>query len=165
MNNRNRIGNDNPIFKTGKSIHNGYILLQSKIFGENSGRYEHRVIMEQSLGRKLLSNELVHHINGDKTDNRLENLQLVSRLEHNRLHGNGRLLKCKDCGKEKWHSPGNILRTPNPEDYRCYKCSANHVYTRKCVRCGSDFLGGRTALYCIKCLKNPRLRNYSKFGV
>lgn len=46
----------------------------------------HRYIMEQHIGRPLLSSEIVHHINEDKLDNRIENLQIVSRREHNIIH-------------------------------------------------------------------------------
>lgn len=63
---------------------------------------EHRYIMEQHLGRKLKRNEYVHHINGNKRDNRLENLQIMSPAEHNDLHKT-KLPKtkiCKVCGKE-----------------------------------------------------------------
>lgn len=50
------------------------------------GRHMHRVVMEESLGRKLLPGEIVHHINGDKHDNRPENLEVMSQSEHIKLH-------------------------------------------------------------------------------
>lgn len=46
----------------------------------------HRWLMEQKLGRKLDSNEVVHHVNEDKQDNDVSNLCLMSRSEHAKLH-------------------------------------------------------------------------------
>jgi hypothetical protein len=42
--------------------------------------------MEQHLGRKLARNEVVHHINGNKKDNRIDNLEVVKLSEHSRNH-------------------------------------------------------------------------------
>lgn len=47
--------------------------------------YLHRWVMEQYLGRKLTRKEVVHHINGDPHDNRIENLQLMTQSEHMKL--------------------------------------------------------------------------------
>lgn len=43
----------------------------------------HRHLMEEHLGRKLRKDEHVHHINGVKTDNRIENMQALGEREHN----------------------------------------------------------------------------------
>ena len=51
-------------------------------------RDEHRVKMEKKLGRKLRYNEVIDHKNGDKKDNRLSNLRLMNRSQHNRMHIN-----------------------------------------------------------------------------
>ena len=47
---------------------------------------EHRLMMEQHIGRLLTKSEVVHHRNGFKADNRLENLQLMTAVEHRAFH-------------------------------------------------------------------------------
>ena len=49
-------------------------------------RHEHRIVMERILGRSLLPNEIIHHIDGDKLNNNPENLMLLTRAEHALLH-------------------------------------------------------------------------------
>lgn len=48
--------------------------------------YEHRNVVEEHLGRYLEKDEHVHHLNGIKSDNRLENLQVMSNSEHQKIH-------------------------------------------------------------------------------
>ena len=51
------------------------------------GNYKlHRKIMEEHLGRKLNLNEIVHHIDGNKLNNNIENLKVMTRGEHSRYH-------------------------------------------------------------------------------
>jgi len=75
-----------PAWKGGRYIDRaGYVLVRKKdALSRRSDGYtlEHRYVMEKFLGRPLSSNEEVHHKNGIKTDNRLENLELVVKKLH-----------------------------------------------------------------------------------
>lgn len=62
---------------------------------------EHRWVMEQHLGRRLERHEQVHHINHDRLDNRIGNLELVSSTEHGKRHTWKPLTTvCAICGAE-----------------------------------------------------------------
>lgn len=59
---------------------------------------KHRLVLEQKLGRLLKSNEVAHHINENKLDNRQENIELMSFSEHSRYHA-----------LEKWKERGGFV--------------------------------------------------------
>jgi hypothetical protein len=56
---------------------------------EGTGIAEHRYLVEQREGRKLMSSEVVHHVDGDPLNNDPNNLVVLSRSEHLRLHATG----------------------------------------------------------------------------
>ena len=80
--------------KAGAAIANAKIIEKyrgtgSKTYVKENGRHQHRVVMEAHIGRPLLSTEIVHHKDGNKKNNKIDNLELVDcQSSHVKMHVN-----------------------------------------------------------------------------
>jgi len=84
-----RTGEDAPGWKGGKTNCNGYVYVCAYNHpNKNASGYvaEHRLVLEEKIGRLLEKWETVHHKNGIRTDNRAENLEILSLSDHMKEH-------------------------------------------------------------------------------
>jgi hypothetical protein len=104
---------DNIKLGNGRLTSNGYIQTRVNNHPHSYGHgyvLEHRLVIEKDLGRYLNADEHIHHINGDRQDNRIENLQLVTLAEHRKIH--------------------NTIINGNIQNRICIKCKSNKTTIR-----------------------------------
>ena len=105
--NKGKLGVESHSWKGGKYINNGYICIYNPEHHHPNhlGKYvfEHRLVMERMLGRYLKPEEVVHHINRNLSDNRIENLMLFPNLSKhlNFHHRKEEMEKSKTIGNKE----------------------------------------------------------------
>ena len=104
---------------------------------KNNYVLEHRIVAENNLGRQLKNNEVVHHINNNKKDNRWENLEVLKHDEHSRLHGDEKTttyckLKCPECLKIFERERGQtFLVKPTDATFCSRSCNGKFYHREK----------------------------------
>lgn len=110
---RLRTPEDHPSWKGGRrKTSAGYMEVRIKDHHRVRGNgyvFEHIVALEKKIGRKLRHNEQCHHIDGDKTNNNPDNLQLVDIAEHAEITGRERrsrnIVQCLVCDEKVYRKP------------------------------------------------------------
>jgi hypothetical protein len=124
------INYDKPIRKISidKTIGYCYFMDAEHPLANRSNKvYHHRHVLSLSIGRWIKSNESVHHVDGDKTNNSIENLLLMNNAEHARHH-HPRMteeMSCELCGKLFFPHAKHVRR------FCSFECREKSNFTRK----------------------------------
>lgn len=136
MGTKQKRGAENPNWKGGRSVaSNGYMLIkvgvEHHLADVRGYAYEHRIVAEQKIGRRLRPGEQAHHVDGDKLNNEPANIEVAASFAHHReLHrkpgsnlrkrGQGNpVVKCEcGCGAEfdkydAWRRPRRFVSGHN----------------------------------------------------
>ncbi len=106
----------------------GYRLIAVQIDGKRKLVLEHRWLMQRYLGRPLARTEVVHHKNGNRLDNRLANLAVMEKRNHDDQHGNLTLGRQHAHERPPWNKGTKRYAT-----VRCYLCGKSVVRDAKYV--------------------------------
>jgi hypothetical protein len=137
-----------------------------------------RFLIEQQIGRHLLTSEHVHHINGNKSDDRLENLQVMSKSDHMRHHadkggggkGKTQTACCPICGANFKACPTDLKRGKGKYcSLNCRSIARRKRSVLVCLQCGKFFeivncyiKDGRR--FCSKkCTDDYKLAHHNKY--
>lgn len=115
----------------------GY-LMRKVTTGPKGWKKVHRLVMEEKLGRSLLPDEIVHHINHDKLDNRIENLEIMTAAEHSHHHNKDKI---------------------PPGGYKIPEGRWSHKY-EACVQCGTTETPHWGKGYCKPCYFKVYITSY-----
>ena len=127
-----RYGADNHFYQGGgrKIDERGYV----RVYVDGKWIREHRLVMGRILGRQLDTEELVHHRNGQKDDNRPENLELISQGSHLSLHKSGHARRQDSIERQRqkmlgrWYRPD--ITVESVLDLKSQGLSVNQIALR-----------------------------------
>ena len=104
----------------------GYYVIVSS--GENYNKLLHRLIYEKFHKITLLSSAIIHHIDGNKLNNSIENLEMISKSEHNKIHHKNKVNSRETINKMRKSKTGKnnpMFGTGTSGYYRVYKSKKN----------------------------------------